>query len=372
MEPSEAIERLCAFAGRGACTDAERRAAVWLRDDLRARGHEAELRTHWTRPNWAAAVALATFLGAGGSLLATAVPLGGLIAAALGALGLAVEATGRVSPLRWIGRRRATQNVFAPGADPDRIELLIAARYDAPRRGLVLNDRWRRFAVRIRSVRAVLAGCCAVVALCAAARLHGTDGTWVGIAQLVPTVALIAALAASLDIALSEFSPGADTASAAAAALAVHEELTRELPAELEPALLLIGAGEPGTRTLREHLRGADPRSIVLVELGPCTEGAVGWSARHDQLKAAATRAAEALELPPARRPRGVKGARRLPSVRIACLDARGRVPRSHQPDDLPEHVLPDASGAAVDLALGISDALDAELANRTRDAAAA
>jgi hypothetical protein len=50
----------------------------------------------------------------------------------------------------------------------------------------------------------------------------------------------------------------------------------------------------------------------------------------------------------------------------MACLDARGIAPRSHQPDDTAEHADPAAGNAAVDLALGIVDALDAELAART------
>jgi hypothetical protein len=61
----------------------------------------------------------------------------------------------------------------------------------------------------------------------------------------------------------------------------------------------------------------------------------------------------------------GVRGARGLPAVRIACLDPRGIAPRSHQRDDTAENADPAAGNAAVDLALGIVDALDAELADR-------
>jgi hypothetical protein len=43
----------------GACTDAGRRAALWLHGVLRARGHEAWVETRWVRPQRAAALALA-------------------------------------------------------------------------------------------------------------------------------------------------------------------------------------------------------------------------------------------------------------------------------------------------------------------------
>src|SRR5919197_2427905 len=73
------VDGLCSHAGRGACTDAERRAALWLHDELRARGHHAWVETLWVRPLRALALALAALLAVAGRLLATAVPLPGLI-----------------------------------------------------------------------------------------------------------------------------------------------------------------------------------------------------------------------------------------------------------------------------------------------------
>ena len=93
MEPADVIARLCAHPGRGACTDAERRAAGWLRDELRARGHDARVETHWVRPHWAPALAIAALLAAAGSLISVAVPLAGVIAAAAAAACLALEAS---------------------------------------------------------------------------------------------------------------------------------------------------------------------------------------------------------------------------------------------------------------------------------------
>jgi hypothetical protein len=366
VSPEERIERLTAIAGRGAGTDAERRAAVWLERDLDERGHAAWAETFWLRPGWAWPVVLAAALGAGGSLAAVAWPLAGLIAAVLAAVSLALEGAGLTSPLRLLTRRRATQNVVALPEPHDGVTLLVCAPYDAPRRGLVLNDRWRALAARLGDARPWLAGCALVIAACAAARQSGVDAIWLGAVQLVPTIVLIAALAAAVDIALSDFSPGAGPASAAAVALAVHEELAAD-PEAMPAGLILYGAGASGPHALRAQLRRekADRRRTVVLELGPCTSGEPAWRTRHPQLRRAAGLAAGALELElPRRRPRPARGVRSLPAVRIACLDARGIAARSHQPDDTAEAADVAATERAIDLALGIADALAAELAS--------
>jgi hypothetical protein len=361
----ETIECLAAIRGRGAGTDAERRAAVALAGDVAERGHDVWTDTHWVRPGWAWPVALAALLGAAGSLVSVASPLAGVIAAAVAAVCLALEGAGRTSPLRLLAGRRATQCVVALPEEHDGVTLIVCAPYDAPRRGLVLNDRWRAAAARLGDVRPWLAGCALVIAAAAGARLAGVEATWLGALQLVPTVVLIAAPAAALDIALSDFSPGAGPASAAAVALAVHEELASE-PGPVAAGLLLYGAGASGPHALRAQLRRERPdaRRTVILELGPCAEGEPGWRTRHPQLRRAAQTAADALELaPPRRRPRPSRGPRRLPAVRIACLDARGIAARSHQPDDVAKAVDLVAAELALDLALGIADALAAELA---------
>jgi hypothetical protein len=361
----ETTEGLAAIPGRGAGTDAERRAAVWLERDLAARGQAPWVDTVWLRPGWAWPVVLACALGAGGSLAAVAWPLAGLIAAALAAVSLALEGAGLASPLRLLTRRRATQNVVSLPHDREGVTLLVCAPYDAPRRGLVLNDRWRALAARLGDLRPWLAGCALVIAGCAAARVAGVDGAWLGAIQLLPTIVLIAALAAAVDIALSEFSPGAGPASAAAAALAVHEELAAD-PDAMPVGLILYGAGASGPQALRAQLRREkfDQASTVVLDLGPCGGGEPAWRTRHPQLRRAAELAAGALELaPPRRRPRPARGVGRLPAVRIACLDERGIAARSHQPDDTFEAVDPAATERAIDLALGVADGLAAELA---------
>jgi hypothetical protein len=242
----------------------------------------------------------------------------------------------------------------------DGVVLAITAPYDAPRRGLVLNDRWR--APLRRFPAWTLAACGAVVALAAVARVAGYQPGWLGAVQLVPTIVLLVALAAAADVALSAVSPGAnDCASGVAVAVELFDELEREPPRTLRPALLLAGAGHVVPRTAARYLRaeGLGAERVVLLELGPCGAGRPAWSAKHPQVRAAAERAAAALgsEGPRPRRP-----AARVPAIRIACLDDRGISPRAHQEDDTPEHLDDAAMVAALDLALGVVDALDVDL----------
>ncbi len=298
------VDGLGELTGRGACTDAERRAALWLHARLQAGGREAWVETLWVRPQRAAALALGCLAAVAGGLLSTAAPEAGLAVAALGLVALAGDAAGR-NPLLLLFPRRATQHVLAGRADS---EILVVAAYDAPRRGLVLNDRWR---ARLRRVPyGGLAACGAAVAAAAAARVAGIDAAWLGAAQLLPTLVLLAALAAAIDIALSEHAPGAnDNASGVAVAIALFDALGERA------ALLLVGAGHAVPRAVDDHLRRERLRTHVL-EIGPCGSGRPHRDGR-----------------------------------RIACLDERGIAPRAHQPDDLPEHV----DDAAMETALAFA-----------------
>src|SRR4051812_7903620 len=128
------LDRMGAFAGRGACTDAERRAAVALHDDLRARGHEAWVEARWTRPQANASLLLHATLLVAASLASVALPVPAAVVAGVAALSLVVEASGRTGPLRMAFPRRATQHVLMV-PEPDGVALLISAAYDVPRGG---------------------------------------------------------------------------------------------------------------------------------------------------------------------------------------------------------------------------------------------
>ena len=262
-------EGLARFEARGPCTDAERRAAAWLHDELRDAGHEAWVETHWVRPQWALSIALHATIGVVASLVAVSAPLPGLIAAALAAVSMALEGVGLPGLLRLAFPRRATQNVLTVPEEGDGVTLLVAAPYAAPRGGL-----GRRL---IEGRQLWVAGALVLVAVCAGLRALDLDGLWLGLLQFVPTIALLLALAAAGDAAVADYSPGGEAPPAVAVAL--HDELRRNPPDRLSPALLLHGA-------LRAHLRREKPdrRTTVLLELGPGS----GYASSHPKLRAAA------------------------------------------------------------------------------------
>jgi hypothetical protein len=255
--------------------------------------------TRWVRPQRHATVALGCALAVAGGLLSTVAAAAGLAVAVAGALVLALEAFGFA-----LFPARATQDVMTDAHEHGEA-LVIVAAYDAPK------DRWQR----LLRPRWVLVACAAIVAGAAGARLGGIEDTWLGAVQLVPTVVLLLAFAAAIDTALAGFA--ADDGSGAAAAIALLDELRRDPPRSLAPSLLLYGAGHAARR----------PRiDGVALELAG-GDGPPRWRAGHPQLRAAAARAGEAL---------GYEGGGRAAGVLI--------------------------EGEALDLALGIVDALDADL----------
>jgi hypothetical protein len=270
--------------------------------------------THWVRPQWPLSIALHATVGVVASLVAISEPLPGLIAAAVAAVSMALEGVGLPGLLRLALPRRATQNVLTV-PDEGGVTLLIAAPYSAPRGG---------FGRRLIEGRQLwVAAALLLVAVCAGLRVLDLDGLWLGLLQFVPTIALLLALAAAGDAAVADYVPGGEAPSAVAVAL--HDELRRNPPDRLAPALLLHGA-------LRAHLRREKPdrRSAVLLELGPGS----GYASSHPKLRAAAEAAGAGKR---ARRPR------------------LGRVPTLWIGVD-------SADVEALDLALACVDAIDAEL----------
>ena len=302
-----------------------------------------------------------------GSLLSTAVAIPGLVLAAIGALSLAVEQAGRLGPVRALFPRRATQHVLT-AVPEEGVVLVITAPYDAPRRGLVLNDRWR---APLRRMPAwTLAVCGAAVAAAAAARVAGDEPGWLGAVQLVPTIVLLVALAAATDVALSACSPGAnDNASGVAVAMALFDELERDPPRSLRPALLLTGAGHavPRVRGRPPARRGAGRRAGGGARAravrrrpagvdGPAPAGAGGRRARG--------RGARPRRGPAPAAPRDARAGHphRLPG---RARDQPARAPGGRHAGERRGG----GDDAALDLALGVVDALDADLSARARGA---
>src|SRR4051812_27643095 len=339
------VEDLASFAGRGSCTDAERRAALWLHDDLRERGHEAWVETLWVRPQWWWSLFWHAALGVVASLVATASAVAGVALAAVIVVSYALELAGLGGLLRLVFFRRATQIVLVEPPANDRIALWITAATDAPRRGLVFRDGWRRLGGRLRPGPLVWVLLLLVVVLATAlARLLGTEGTALGTVQFVPTVGLLLAATAAIDIGLSEPSPGAnDAASGVSLALALHEELVRDPPEKLSAGLVLAGAGELFPYAFKAHLRRERPapRDTVVLECGPVGDGTPAWTTRHPQIVEACIAAAEDAVRHRVNRPTAAAAGRwrRIPGVEVRCVDARGIPPRARTEHDTPDRV---------------------------------
>ncbi len=340
----DVVEALTAFPDRGACTDAERRAAVWLHDDLRKRGYEAWVETVWVRPQWAGSLFWHCALGMAVSLAAAAVPAIAIAAFVL-ALSYGAEQLG-FPVLARLFYRRATQHVVVepPG---DGIRLWLVARTDAERSGAAFRERWRRLLPVPQPL--VLIALLWITGM-GAARASGSEGTWVGVVQLVPTVMLLVGAAAALDHVLSDWTPGASSAGGVAVALALHEELTRRAPERLSVGLVL---GPPLAFRAWRRSEQPPPADTVIVELGPCGSGEVGWAARHPQLVAAAGDRGRRLP----RAPRG------LPTLAVRTVSPRGVSARLYSAHDTAAAVGETTLDAVYDFVLETVDALDASLA---------
>jgi hypothetical protein len=397
MTVVDTIAGLSAFDRRGPGSDSERRAAVWLRDELSAGGRTAQLEPFWCRPNWALAHSWHALLGLAGGLVAVsdATVGGAMVLAAL--LCIVLDAVTGHSPGRRLTPERASQNVVlrredAP-ADPllaGRVRLILTANYDAGRMGVVYRDGPRRIAARFHRLTDGRApGWLAWLVLSlwwllvvAVARRNGAHGTAIGLVQLPPTIGLVLVVALLLELAGAPPGPAAaDNASGVAVTLALARALEASAPSRLEVEVVLAGAGEGGGIGLRRHLRGRrhDPGKAVVLGISPCGAGAPRWwrsdgallpFAFHSRLRAMCARiAGEEPELHlDGHRGRGATPAlpariASLPAIAIGCLDARGLAPRSHQPGDTAAAVDRGAVDATLEFALMLVDAIDAEMA---------
>lgn len=387
--------RLASIGGRTPGSDGERRAALWLRDQLRADGERAAVETVWVRPAWALSLGGYLAVAVAGSAISVSLPgigLAVLVAALAGTLG---DLTAAPAALRWLTPARATQNVVveagATEASPaeGRLRLVLTANIDAGRTGSVYRDGWVRIESRLRralgghlaSVPGLLALLIAVLAALAGARLAGAGGTSLGVAQLIPTVLALVALALLADIQLSPPSPGANVnASGVAAALAVFRQLRHSPPENLDVCLVLSGAGEAGALGLRDFVRrrrrrGWRAQDVAVLALEPCAVGTPFFATHegpllalrlHPQLLACARAAAASEPLLGARPRRGhsagaayVARRRRWPAIAIGAVDEHDRPGPSHQAADQPPVLNPRTLGDTVELCLALIENLD-------------
>lgn len=402
MRAQETISRLASFQRRGAGTDAERRAAGWLAQELSSSGLQVRLEPFWCRPNWALAHAWHCALALVGSLAAVGdARLGGsLLLAAL--VFVTADVLLGLSPGRRLTPEHASQNVVAqaPSAPAPRrgqMRLILTANYDTGRAGVVHRQRLRRAAAWLRKASGgmspgwvgwlvIVIGWLMAIAIL---RLEGRHGTAVGAAQVPPTIALVLAVALLLDQASAGWSPGAeDNASGAAVALSLARALSAAPPRHLLVEVVLCGAGDGWGIGFRRHLRARKPElqpsNSVVVGLAPSGAGDPRWWVSDGQLVPlrylkTLRELCEASAQESGARGHHGRGAApafparlaRLPSISIGCLDELGLAPRSHQLRDLAEAIEPGPLDSAVQMGLLLVDGIDSWLARRQERPAA-
>lgn len=408
MSATQTAAQLTEFARRGAGTDAERRAALWLRGETESQRREATIETFWCRPNWALAQGWHLLLGIAGSLVMVSdPPLGGaLVLVALISI-LADWLTGR-SPGRRLTPERASQNVVGRPLTADRraadpgagepLRVIVTANYDAGRADLI-HRAWlrratgppRRFAGDGRFIPGWL-GWLAIAhvwLLIVAVLRHGSSGTTspaVSILQLVPTVVLVLALALLVESAAADYGPSAaDNAAGTAVALALIRALDAAPPSRVAVELVLQGAGDGQMIGLARHLRGRRKQvrrgNTIVLGIGPCGPGPPHWWAGdgslvplryHPRLRRLAAQLADPTTRLDVRSHRGRGTAppmparlRGIPAINVGSLDARGLAAGSHTAQDTAENLDAGALDEVLQFALMLVDAIDSDLARR-------
>jgi hypothetical protein len=395
----EVVRELCSFEGRLAGTDAERRAGNRLAERLRAMGRHADTEPTYVHPQIGVVYAAHCLIALGGSLAGVAIPPLGFGLVLLAATSMYLDLNARVYLLRLLFFRRASQNVVSPGGRPDApARLVVSAHYDAGRSGAVYGPRptrllaaaQRRLRVPMSGWRLVFWSTAALLPLLGA-RMAEIDAGWVSALQLPPTLVILVASFAFVDIALSPIVPGADeNASGTAAALSLADELEREPTQHLDVWFVLTGAGEclaQGMRAfLRQHRADLDPSTTYLLNLDSIGAGEVrfetgegpavtfGLDSRLTELCAAIAEAdAEAdnrfrakplrhgsiTDALPAR-------LARIPATTITCRHPDAAVPsNAHTLADTPDALDPAALERAHTFALALIRRLDIDVSRR-------
>jgi Peptidase family M28 len=393
----DTVSQLAAYTRRGAGTDAERRAARRLADELAGMRRQVAVETFWCRPNWALAHSWHVVLVLAGSLVSVGSPRVGIALLTVALVSTIADAFTGVSLGRRLTPERASQNVVAsrePADASTMTRLIVTANYDSGRMGLVYRDGLRAAAARLRAAAGPLALgwqgwlCVAIIWLLvvAALRAGGAGGTGISLAQLPPSVGIVVALALLLELSRSTYGPGAgDNASGTAVAISLVRALDAAPPRHLAVELLLQGGGDAHAIGLRHYLRARRhelrPESAIVLGVAASGAGTPHWwisdgplvplrysselsrlcadtAGRETHLNAEPHRGRGGAPAFPARQGR-------FPSTTIGCLDRRGLVPRSHQPSDTPEALDPEALDAVTQFGLIVVDALDAYLAGR-------
>ena len=292
------LDAIVDLGRRGPGSDAERRTARHLQRRLDALGRTAETEQLAIYPAWPLAYALLAAAAVGASVLAVDVPVAGAALALVAALLTFLDAGLQIPTLRRLLGRRASQNVVSWGDTDKPGTLVLVAHYDAGPAGLAHSDRMARLRAAVSGLlrrpigplRLVFWAELGVLA-CAVMRLAGLGGTALTAVQLVPTIALIVAIALLTDVALAGTRGGEnDNASGTVLVLRLAERLGtgRE---HFGLHVLLAGAGKAGAAGISSFIDRHDLAhdSTVFINVDQVGSGEVRYTRREGALVAPKT-----------------------------------------------------------------------------------
>jgi hypothetical protein len=242
------LDALVDLGRRAPGSDAERRAAAHLKQRLEALGRHAETESLDIHPAWPLAYAILAATAVAASVLSVSTPVAGAALAAVAVLLTLLDAGLLFPTLRRLLGRRASQNVVSWGAGEKPGAIVLVAHCDAGRAGLIRRP--------IGGLRPLLWAELAVLA-CTLLRVAGIDGTPLTVAQFVPTLALIAAVALLADVALSGTRGGEnDNASGVVVVLRLAERFGGAEGLEhFDVHVLFTGAQKAGSAGMRAFLK---------------------------------------------------------------------------------------------------------------------
>jgi hypothetical protein len=274
-------------------SDAERRAAAYLKQRLEGLGRRVDVEPVDVWPAWPLAYAILAAAAVVGSVLSVSVPALGAGLALAAALLTFLDAGVLLPTLRRLLGRRASQNVVSWGDRDKPGLLLLVAHYDAGRGGIALGQKAesRRAAFGNLVRRTIgplepLLWAEVAVLVCCVLRLATLSGFVLTVVQFIPTVLLIVAVALLLDIALAPTKAGEnDNATGAALALRLAERFGGGKLEHFDVHVLLTGGQKAiaaGSRSfVKRHKRDLGRERTVILNLDAVGSGTVRYTSRE-------------------------------------------------------------------------------------------
>jgi len=277
MDSMAETAALAAHTGRAAGTDAERRAAVHLRERLQSTGREAALQPTSIRPRFGLTHAIHAVVAIVGSVTAAGSPALGAAIVGAATLSAFLDVAGFLHVTRRLTGTRASQNVESTEDEGKPGTLVLTAAYDAPR----ASGAFARAKRILRDPWLALLGAMVAILVCCILRIIGIDSQGLTAIQFIPTVLLILLIPAFVDIELAEAREARPHAGAAATVLRLGDELELE---HFDVWVVLTGAEQPfglGMGAwLRRRRNGLDRESTAVLHVDSVGDGPVRYARR--------------------------------------------------------------------------------------------